>query len=233
MNLRHALPAALLFAALGANAAQTHQYRLDGSLSDDLGGPALTSHGGTLSATDYTFGKNQGLTLGASLGAVYTVDLSFHFDTHSSWQKIIDFSNLASDAGMYTLNSNYNFFPVTDAGLAPGDGIDGRLTLTRNAAALLSIYSNGALVGSFTDSSNFANFGANNANFFIDDFATGQGEAAAGAVDYIRTWDTALSADDVAHLAPPGVAGVPEPETYALMLAGLAALGFVSRRRKA
>ena len=30
----------------------------------------------------------------------------------------------------------------------------------------------------------------------------------------------------------PMVAAVPEPETYALMLAGLSALGFISRRRK-
>jgi len=34
-------------------------------------------------------------------------------------------------------------------------------------------------------------------------------------------------------VAPSSVAAVPEPETYAMMLAGLGALGFVGRRRKA
>jgi hypothetical protein len=29
-----------------------------------------------------------------------------------------------------------------------------------------------------------------------------------------------------------GVAPIPEPETYALMLAGLGAMGFIARRRK-
>ena len=29
-----------------------------------------------------------------------------------------------------------------------------------------------------------------------------------------------------------GVAAIPEPETYALMIAGLAAIGFIARRRR-
>lgn len=34
-------------------------------------------------------------------------------------------------------------------------------------------------------------------------------------------------------LEPPSVAAIPEPETYALMLAGLGLVGFMARRRKA
>ena len=40
--------------------------------------------------------------------------------------------------------------------------------------------------------------------------------------------------DEVRQVRPGGlVTAIPEPETYALMMAGLAAVGFISRRRKA
>ena len=55
--------------------------------------------------------------------------------------------------------------------------------------------------------------------------------------------DTATSGDWIVTLAksslsvdggalPPPVPGVPEPETYAMMLAGLAAVGAIARRRR-
>ena len=39
--------------------------------------------------------------------------------------------------------------------------------------------------------------------------------------------------DEVRQIRVAGVTAIPEPETYALMMAGLAAVGFISRRRKA
>ena len=47
--------------------------------------------------------------------------------------------------------------------------------------------------------------------------------------------DTEDEIDAVAGLTADNqsVGAIPEPETYALMLAGLGALGFVARRRKA
>ncbi len=50
--------------------------------------------------------------------------------------------------------------------------------------------------------------------------------------DYAALSNTALNPGDIPGTIPP-VNAVPEPETYALMLAGLAAVGSIARRRRA
>ncbi|MYM25034.1 PEP-CTERM sorting domain-containing protein [Duganella sp. FT135W] len=228
--MRKLIQIAALLAISGAAGAADHLYLLDGSAADALGGAALTSHGGTFGPTSYSFGPNQGLTLNDTLGSVYTIDMAVTFDTHSGWQKIVDFSALTSDTGMYTYGSNWNFYNVGDFGATTADGVASRLTLTRNAASVVTIYMNGSQVGTFNDAGGIANFGVNDANFFIDDYATSQREAAAGSVDYIRTYDRALDAREVASLAAP----VPEPASGAMLAAGLGMLALIggARRRK-
>src|SRR4051812_2009214 len=70
----------------------THQYRLDGSYADDLGGPSLVPNGGTLGATRYTFGADQGLSLSNALtnNADYSIELVFQFQDLSSYRRILD-----------------------------------------------------------------------------------------------------------------------------------------------
>jgi len=228
MNNIAKLAAASLLALSASAGAADHLYQLNGSLSDTLGGPDLVFHGGSLGLTSYTFGQNQGLTTQFSLGSVYTIDMDFSFDTHSGWQKIVDFSALAADVGMYTSGNQWNFYDVGGYTLAPADGASARLTLTRDAGNLFTMYVNGSQIGAFVDNSNKANFGANVANFFIDDIATGQREAASGSVDYIRTYDRALSGEEVGRLAPP----VPEPESWAMLGAGLGLLALLRRRQR-
>ncbi|HEY1154389.1 MAG TPA: PEPxxWA-CTERM sorting domain-containing protein, partial [Pseudolabrys sp.] len=65
-----------------------------------------------------------------------------------------------------------------------------------------------------------------------DDFGV-SGEASSGFVDYIRIYDTALTAQEVAALVPPGTApAVPEPATWAMMIAGFGLAGAAIRSRQ-
>ena len=50
--------------------------------------------------------------------------------------------------------------------------------------------------------------------------------------DYAALSNTILDAPDVPGEIPPSVPGIPEPETYALMLAGLGAMATLARRRQ-
>jgi hypothetical protein len=215
------------FAAIGfaspANATLLHNYDLNGSLADSLGGPSLISNGGVLGASGYTFGANQGLSLGGlnlAADGAYDIEIGFSFDTLDGYRKIIDFSNLALDSGLYELSSRLNFYPVTSG--PAGTFQSGQLVnlqLVRTAAGVVTGSVNGVPQISFTDSFSLAI--SNTLNFFIDDRATGQGEASSGYVDYIR----------ISGTAP--VSAVPLPGALPLLVAGLAGLGWAGRRRKA
>src|SRR5688500_1951662 len=91
---------ALLFVAFDSRAALIHQYELNGSLADALGGPALVAHpNGQLGATEYVFGINQGLRLDKTLGGVYSIDMEFRFDRLNNWNRIFNGISAGSEYG--------------------------------------------------------------------------------------------------------------------------------------
>ena len=229
--LRPIAAIALSALALAAQAAD-HVYLLDNSYADQNGGPSLVDDGGTLDATGYSFAPNQGLTLSNVLGSVYTIDFQSSFSTVTGFRKLVDFKDRTSDTGLYNLNTALNFYNITTGN--PGafaPDVLARVTITRDASDLFTGYVNGVQQIQFVDGSFLATFsaGAQIARFFEDDLAVG-GEASAGRVEYIRTFDTALSAAQVAALGVPSA--VPEPQTYALMLVGLLLTAGVARARK-
>lgn len=230
------LAAALLLALAGAvqAAAPTHLYLLNDA-SDSLGGPALTGLGGTFGAsaygqTGYSFGANQGLSVSGAVGAaVYTVDFAVELDDVNGYKRLVDFQNLSSDSGLYNLNSTLDFFPVVNSAAAFTAGQPARVTITRDAAGEFIGYVNGVEQIRFADTGNLATFSGPSqiAYFFRDDNAV-TNEAGSGFVDYIRIYDVALSAAEVAALASP----VPEPATWALMACGLVPVASVVARRR-
>lgn len=234
LPLRPAAAAVVLSAlALAAQAASpSHVYQLNGSLADQNGGPPLVADGGTLDATGYSFAPNQGLSLSNVLGSVYTIDFESSFSSLNGFRKLVDFKDRGADAGLYNLNAALNFYPVTTGSVSAfATDTLARVTITRDGAGLFTGYVNGVQQIQFTDSSSRATFSgpAQIAHFFEDDGATGFGEASAGRANYIQIFDSALSAADVATLGAP--APVPEPQTYALMLAGLLLTAGAARAR--
>jgi hypothetical protein len=236
---------ALLACVLPARAATlVHEYALRGSLNDNLGGPALTALGGQISALGYVFAANQGLTLSSSVLSAtnFTLEFSFRFDSTSGYRKIADFHDLGSDSGLYNLSGALNFYPVVTAGQSDfSAGVDVHVVLTRDSATnVVTGYVNGQQRFSFVDTSGLATITAvnNRLQMFVDDFSTGQGEASAGTVNYLRMYNGALTATEVAaaYAAGPPLA-IPEPATATLFAFGaaltLAHAGRVRSRRDA
>jgi hypothetical protein len=186
-----------------------HNYQLNNSLADELGGPNLVSLGGAMTATGYDFSANQGLNLSSAIsnGGNYGIEIVFSWDALSGgYQKILDFHNLTSDVGLYALGTGLNF---VNGGFAPDVFVANQsthLVLTRDDATdMLRAFVNGTEVWSYHDVAGDAVFDApaNIVRFFQDDTTSGQTEAEAGFVDRIRVFNVALDTGQVLALLNP------------------------------
>ena len=223
-----------------ARATTIVDYELNGSLADSAGsGTVLTNNGGVLGDTGITFSANAGPTL-AGLGALaaYTIDIGFTLDRltgagGTNFVKLIDFGGLASDPGYYSAAGFLDAYPL---GLSQAPVFAAntpvRLTLSRDAAGLVTAYVDGAQVFSQADPANATHTaidGLNPLAFFADDGATSGREATSGSVNYIRVADTATTPDQI---MPVPTGAVPEPSAWGLMLAGTGTVGSALRRRR-
>jgi hypothetical protein len=212
-----------------ANAGIIKSYDFDSSLTDTLGnGVDLTASGGAVSAGRYSFTNNQGLRLTSALSSTtdYGIEIKFQMnDSLSGYNKLIDFQDLASDLGLYELNGGIRFYTASGAFGSVSLNTDFTIGLARSAGAM-ELFLDGVSIFSGSDGSSQGVSGANTLNFFEDDSATGQVESFTGSVDFIRIHD------DSSTFGTAPVGTVPEPSTYAMLILGLAALGY-GRRKKA
>jgi len=223
---RHLVVSLLAFACghAGAVTLLLADYQFANNLDSSVGTPpALTTVGsGTAFATETVFGKTQtvltftagsGLSLGQTNNilpgsGVYTIALQarIHNMSPDNYSKLIDFSNGASDKGLYTYLGILDFYSYSGGSATPVIKLAyGDIVLTRDGSNMLAGYYNGSRQFSLDDSTN--SWGvisvANTLRFFLDD-SVGTGlEASPGAVARIRIWNTALSAAEVAQLTDP------------------------------
>lgn len=218
-----------LFTSLSANAALLKSYDFDGGLTDTLSnGSDLIASGGTVTGGRYDFTDNQGLKLTSALANTsdYAIEIKMQVnDSVGGFNKVIDFSELASDTGLYILSGKLNFFGA--------GGNVGSLTLNTDftvglarSGGNLELFLNGTSLWSGADSTGHGISASNILNFFEDDNATNQNESFAGSVDFIRIHDDASTFGSV--IAPPNAVPVPA----ALFMFAPALLGFLGLRRK-
>lgn len=157
--------------------------------------------------------------------------MRFRFDDITGFRRIVDFKDRASDTGPYVLSGNANFYNIM-TGVNPIYA-QNQLALslfTRDASGTFSAYVGGVLQYTLSDVGNLATVAVNTVRFFQDDTAVG-GEASAGLVNYIATWNRALTAEQVRLFDPTGGNTiVPEPATFALFAAGLLCVAAAKRR---
>jgi hypothetical protein len=149
------------------------------------------------------FAHNSGFKAKAFFSDTYSIEMIFKFDELIGYNRIIDFSNSGSDAGIYTLSSCLNFYPNGNIGTCP-DAFDTtnykQVVITRNAANKeMKIYFNAELFSTFVDNSNHYVIGSapnDSIKFFRDDNIV-PNEASSGKVALIRMADYVLSDGEV------------------------------------
>jgi len=218
----------------------THVYDLTaGTYADSMGtGPSLVGYGGALSSTGYSFAANQGLSLTGAVNATnYSIEMVFSVNSipSASWIKLVDFKNLTSDRGEYLKSGSPYLYNIggTSAVVAPNTPTN--LIITRDGATnLYSVYLNGALVQSFVDTTGLTVFSNNIAYFLKDDNVTGGRESMAGNISLIRTYNGALTQEQVTFVDDGGgvLGEVPEPASLLLFGSGLGSLVLIIRRKR-
>lgn len=245
------LLAAVVAGTLGAYdvpaATLTSAYEFNGNLDDmvleghddTLVSGTRGAGSGTVTATSFVFGGNQGVSLTNAVANVdsYSVELYFSFGADgqdNNFRTILDPGLARDDRNLYARGDERVHFyngPVSAANVLVQGGLN-HLVFTRDTGGI-QVFVNGALVLTDVSADTITQSQAtgNVIHFFEDDAS----EVAPGSIEYLRLYNGVLSVGEVSALyesrdEPLNVSAVPVPAALPLFAA---ALGLTGLRRRA
>jgi len=167
-----------------------HDYELNGDYLDAFGGNPMIPNGGSLTATEYVFGPDQGPNVSGVIDpGTYCIQLKFTPMATTGWRKILDFKNRTSDNGLYIFNSKLQFYPYPPGpDIAFSPGVPVTVLFTRDATTgEMNGYVNGVWQWTITDTGNDATFtGPGNIIYILIDDLQVPGESMSGSLDFFR-----------------------------------------------
>lgn len=219
LNFTGLLLSVLLLTGLtSTHAQQSYYYDFRNSFAEiNNSGPALNVLGtgafndsalpelSCLTRPVYGFTQNSGVQFdntaaGGFISNSYSVEMYFEFLNNSGFKRLIDFKNQTSDFGLYCTAGELQFY---DAITIPTTAFVANqyvhLVVTREAVSSeVNLYVDGALLGSFIDTTGLGLLDNSNVlNFFQDDLVFG-GEARPGNIALLKIYNTAIDSATVA-----------------------------------
>lgn len=166
----------------------------------------------------------------------YAIEAYFSLDAVSGWRRIIDTRDRTQDTGFYVLNGGLQLYPSRAGAGSFAANVYNHVILSFNGSTAVA-YLDG--VAQSTQTTDYYALPATNViSLFLDNnVSTAPNEYSAGKIAWARFYDGALDAGEAMaayqaavnfEVPPP----IPEPSTYAQLLAGGAAVLLAARRRR-